>query len=202
MFKICPFISLWESCRFATAAHDSHRRRLCVVNATFLGKSPRFVRCHRCKVTSRVRQLGWRGWGTMYYLQAVARIAVLSAVGVLCACSIFPTSGPASSDVRNEKPDPQRLPYALVRVTPEVEKVLERKAPRIAQVFPDRGGPGEIRFGIGDVVSVTVFESAAGGLFIPLEAGVRPGPRGTACIVDQRARGCGNAIPISRECER
>jgi polysaccharide export outer membrane protein len=111
----------------------------------------------------------------MYYLQAVARIAVLSAVGVLCACSIFPTSGPASSDVRNEKPDPQRLPYALVRVTPEVEKVLERKAPRIAQVFPDRGGPGEIRFGIGDVVSVTVFESAAGGLFIPLEAGVRPG---------------------------
>src|SRR5215475_14893354 len=111
----------------------------------------------------------------MFNVQAVARIAVLSALGFNCACSIFPTSGPASSDVRNEKPDPQRLPYALVRVTPEVEKVLERKAPRIAQVFPDRGGPGEIRFGIGDVVSVTIFESAAGGLFIPLEAGVRPG---------------------------
>ena len=35
--------------------------------------------------------------------------------------------------------------------------------------------PGEIRFGIGDVVSVTIFEAAAGGLFIPAEAGVRPG---------------------------
>jgi polysaccharide export outer membrane protein len=35
--------------------------------------------------------------------------------------------------------------------------------------------PREIRFGIGDVVSVTIFEAAAGGLFIPLEAGVRPG---------------------------
>jgi polysaccharide export outer membrane protein len=111
----------------------------------------------------------------MFSVQAVARIAVLSALGVHCACSILPTSGPASSDVRNEKADPEGLPYALVRVTPQVEKVLERHAPRIAQVFPDRGGPGEIRFGIGDVVSVTVFEAAAGGLFIPLEAGVRPG---------------------------
>src|SRR5262249_47317912 len=35
--------------------------------------------------------------------------------------------------------------------------------------------PKEIKFGIGDVVSVTIFEAAAGGLFIPIEAGVRPG---------------------------
>ena len=35
--------------------------------------------------------------------------------------------------------------------------------------------PPEIKFGIGDVVSVTIFEAAAGGLFIPSEAGVRPG---------------------------
>jgi polysaccharide export outer membrane protein len=32
-----------------------------------------------------------------------------------------------------------------------------------------------IRFGIGDILSVTIFEAGAGGLFIPLEAGVRPG---------------------------
>lgn len=111
----------------------------------------------------------------MSNVQGVARILVLSALGICGACSIFPTSGPASSDVRSEKPAPEGLPYAVVRITPEVEKVLESKAPRIAQIFSDRGGPGEIRFGIGDVVSVTVFEAAAGGLFIPLEAGVRPG---------------------------
>ena len=35
--------------------------------------------------------------------------------------------------------------------------------------------PPEVRFGIGDVLSVTIFEAAAGGLFIPIEAGVRPG---------------------------
>ncbi len=111
----------------------------------------------------------------MFSVQVVARIAVLSAFGLHCACSILPTSGPASSDVRAERSDPQGVPYALVRITSDVEKILERKAPRIAQVFPDRRGPGEIRFGIGDVVSVTVFEAGAGGLFIPLEAGVRPG---------------------------
>jgi polysaccharide export outer membrane protein len=77
--------------------------------------------------------------------------------------------------VRNGTQDAASLPYALVRITPDVEKVLERKAPRISRVFPERGGPAEIRFGVGDVVSVTVFEAAAGGLFIPLEAGVRPG---------------------------
>ena len=42
-------------------------------------------------------------------------------------------------------------------------------------MFTDRRPPKEIKFGIGDVVSVTIFEAAAGGLFIPSEAGVRPG---------------------------
>ena len=111
----------------------------------------------------------------MFNIHAVARFAALLILTGNGACSVFPTSGPASSDVRNGTHDAASLPYALVRITPDVEKVLERKAPRIAQVFPERGGPAEIRFGVGDVVSVTVFEAAAGGLFIPLEAGVRPG---------------------------
>ena len=41
--------------------------------------------------------------------------------------------------------------------------------------FPDKTRPKCVKFGIGDVVSVTIFEAAAGGLFIPAEAGVRPG---------------------------
>jgi polysaccharide export outer membrane protein len=42
-------------------------------------------------------------------------------------------------------------------------------------VFADRRAPSQIRFGIGDLVGVTIFEAAAGGLFIPAEAGVRAG---------------------------
>ena len=41
--------------------------------------------------------------------------------------------------------------------------------------FTDRRPPKEITFGIGDTVGITIFEAAAGGLFIPTEAGVRPG---------------------------
>jgi polysaccharide export outer membrane protein len=45
----------------------------------------------------------------------------------------------------------------------------------LAGAFTDRRPPTSITFGIGDTVSVTIFEAAAGGLFIPQEAGVRPG---------------------------
>jgi polysaccharide export outer membrane protein len=90
-------------------------------------------------------------------------------------CSTLPTSGPSSSYVLTGQLDPESLPYALVRVTPEVERILDHNSFEIGQVFKDRRGPTDIHFGIGDIISVTLFESAAGGLFIPLEAGVRPG---------------------------
>ena len=38
-----------------------------------------------------------------------------------------------------------------------------------------RRRPRDITLGIGDVVSVTIFEAEAGGLFLPSEAGARPG---------------------------
>jgi polysaccharide export outer membrane protein len=109
----------------------------------------------------------------------LAAFAVAAAFAA-SACSQLPSNGPASSDVRAVQPDsPDLLPYALVKVTPEVGRVLSEFAPRLA---PTSGpiaaagpSPTDIRFGIGDVVSVTIFEAAAGGLFIPIEAGVRPG---------------------------
>jgi polysaccharide export outer membrane protein len=110
-------------------------------------------------------------------------ISTAFAIGVAfaaSACSQLPSNGPASSDVRAVQPDsPDLLPFAFVKVTPEVERVLSTFAPRlsagsgpIASVGPS---PTDIKFGVGDVISVTIFEAAAGGLFIPIEAGVRPG---------------------------
>ena len=91
-------------------------------------------------------------------------------------CSFYPTSGPNSIEVHaDQNQGGDRLPYSLVKLTPRVIDVLALDAPRIAGVFPDRRAPGEIRFGIGDVVAVTIFEAQAGGLFIPAEASVRPG---------------------------
>jgi len=111
-----------------------------------------------------------RGW-----LRILARTAVLSALVAHGGCSTLPTSGPTNALARADQVNPATLPYAMVRVTTDIEDILERNSIRIGRVFVDRRGPSEIRFGVGDTVSVTVFEAAAGGLFIPADAGVRPG---------------------------
>ncbi|WP_210247730.1 polysaccharide biosynthesis/export family protein [Tardiphaga sp. vice154] len=109
-------------------------------------------------------------------IKKIIRIGVLLALPVgLQGCLYMPTNGPTGEAIRAAEQDPViGLPYAVVKVTPQTEQVLAAFAPRLAGGIQGRP-PGEIRFGIGDVVSVTVFEAAAGGLFIPLEAGVRPG---------------------------
>jgi polysaccharide export outer membrane protein len=114
-------------------------------------------------------------------VSGVGRFAHVTILGVLAvaggACSIMPTTGPEIGEIYRggNSDDPTRLPYALVKITPRVIDTLANYAPRIGTVFPDRSPPREITFGIGDGVSVSIFEKAAGGLFIPIEAGVRPG---------------------------
>ncbi len=104
-------------------------------------------------------------------LSALAFSASLCGLG---GCAFFPVSGPNSMDV--ESHSFAAAPYALVRLTPGAVDVLARYEPRgLAGAFTDRRPPSNIYFGIGDVISVTIFEAAAGGLFIPAEAGVRPG---------------------------
>ena len=87
----------------------------------------------------------------------------------------MPASGPQSWDVWAGQHDPKNLPYAFVRITPKVADVLRKAVPRLISEFQDRSRPKDIVFGIGDIVGVTIFEAASGGLFIPAEAGVRPG---------------------------
>lgn len=88
----------------------------------------------------------------------------------------MPSSGPQSMDIRSGgSTTSDSLPYALVRLTPDVVKTLSRFTPRLSTAFANSTPPKSFRFGIGDIVSVTVFEAAAGGLFIPAEASVRPG---------------------------
>lgn len=79
-------------------------------------------------------------------------------------------------DIRSgQNPESDSLPYALVRLNPDVVQILGRYTPRLSTAFANRTPPKAFRFGIGDILSVTIFEAAAGGLFIPAEAGVRPG---------------------------
>ena len=111
----------------------------------------------------------------------------------------MPASGPASEDVRAGQQDPRSLPYARVKITTEILDVLGSFAvPKLRGAFPDRRPPREIRFGVGDVVSVTIFEAMAGGLFIPISAGVRPG--NFVALPNQNVDSAGNiTVPFAGE---
>jgi polysaccharide export outer membrane protein len=56
-----------------------------------------------------------------------------------------------------------------------VTDIVARSQVRLAGEFTDRRGPSSAQIGTGDVVSVTLFESAAGGLFFPIEGALRNG---------------------------
>lgn len=99
----------------------------------------------------------------------------MAAILLSAGCSIMPSSGPedhvVKSEVTRSGPD-----YGLVKLNAELLNIVSEYGPgALAGSFPDHRPPPVIKFGVGDVVSVTIFEAAAGGLFIPAEAGVRPG---------------------------
>jgi len=101
----------------------------------------------------------------------VTGLALLSA-----GCSIVPATGPQGADVLNKSQggQPVAIPYALVKVTPEIVRNLGRYTPRLSTAFADRTPPKTFHFGIGDIASVTIFEAAAGGLFTS-DTGIRAG---------------------------
>ena len=98
----------------------------------------------------------------------------LFVVAALGGCGWMSVSGPAATDILSGQHDPVSLNYAVVKVTPKVIEVQARNLPRLV-AFKENQRPRDITFGIGDILGVTIFEAASGGLFIPAEGGVRPG---------------------------
>src|SRR6516164_4535596 len=105
------------------------------------------------------------------------RFAVISTALLTAGCETYliPAPGPDAAVVKSGH-SWNGPAYGLVKLTPDVVNILDEYGPRtLSATFGDRRPPPEITFGIGDVVAVSIFEAAAGGLFIPSEAGVRPG---------------------------
>ncbi len=121
-------------------------------------------------------------------------LAATAMIGV-GGCTFFPYDGPASVDVLSQRSD--TIPYALVKLTPETIDILAAYEPKgLAGAFTDRRPASNIKFGIGDIVSTTIFEATAGGLFIPLDAGSRPG--NFVSLPDQAVDNNGNiTIPFA-----
>jgi polysaccharide export outer membrane protein len=93
----------------------------------------------------------------------------------LAACSGLPSSGPsalsiqrqATVEVRTDKTD-AGLNYALVDVSSAILPYFDSYQAESLQSLAGQGGPApNFMFGFGDVVTVTIYESQPGGLFIP-----------------------------------
>jgi polysaccharide biosynthesis/export protein len=108
-----------------------------------------------------------------WFLTLAAIGAALLTAG--CETYVLPASGPNAAVVKVGRSWTGPA-YGLVKLTPDVVNILDEYGPRtLSATFGDRRPPPDITFGIGDVLAVSIFEAAAGGLFIPAEAGVRPG---------------------------
>jgi polysaccharide biosynthesis/export protein len=100
---------------------------------------------------------------------------------LLQACSVLPGTGPKSDAVKSNATAEVRsdaaLPYALVDISADSIGFLSQ--PNLVTFkgfFPDkRPKPSQV-VGVGDVLTISIFEAAPGGLFTPAQAaGARPG---------------------------
>jgi polysaccharide export outer membrane protein len=122
------------------------------------------------QIMTQFLKIGWRGlW---------ACGAVLGMAG----CSVISSSGPTRGMIENSsqilvenRPNGTRIAYALVHLNADTQAHLSRDTPPLFTPDWTDTPARPVLVGVGDVLSVTVFESGAGGLFIPAEAGARAG---------------------------
>lgn len=104
----------------------------------------------------------------------------------VAACTELPRDAPSSDVIRDsaavrlDAPG-ERVPYALVRISPSTlrvvndDKFMTSDEVALAQMPSRAGTAATVPISIGDILSITVFEAQAGGLFIPNDAGSRSG---------------------------
>lgn len=108
-------------------------------------------------------------------------LLLLLASFAISACTIFPGTGPRSEAVVGESSatvaSNTALPYALVDVSADTIPFLsEPNLISLQAAFVDKRPKPTLTVGVGDVLNISIFEAAPGGLFTPpTAAGARPG---------------------------
>jgi polysaccharide export outer membrane protein len=118
-------------------------------------------------------------------LSSLSAVLTLATVAFLSGCTGLPRSGPDPHAVEANATvtafaaagNKAGIDYALVDINRTVLAHLPKSArPSLSAGFGGGGNaPPPLTLGIGDVVQVSVFEAQSGGLFIPADAGARPG---------------------------
>lgn len=118
----------------------------------------------------------------------VKYVVVVGLLLGLTSCSTLPGVGPQASSVEVAASQPVEVQqFAVVDINNTVLHVLSRR-PQDASFssFGDRGGSFEPLIGLGDAVSVSIWEAAAGGLFsAPVSPTTPSGGSHTITIPDQ-----------------
>ena len=84
----------------------------------------------------------------------------------LTACSSLPTAGPTASAVADQQVQNAHRRYDVVAISAPVVTALQAQPKQsFHSAFKKYGKPPPPRIGVGDTVSVTIWEAAAGGLF-------------------------------------
>lgn len=89
------------------------------------------------------------------------------ALGLMVAgCSSLPSTGPTSTEVVEQANSGSEIRYILQDIDDNIVSILAKTRPSTFQTsFGDHRPPPSQRIGIGDTISVTIWEAAAGGLF-------------------------------------
>jgi len=120
-----------------------------------------------------------RTFGMLKWLRAPLSVIIASAL--LPGCMLLPATGPTSEAVTGNATASLRsnaaLPYTLVDVSADTIGFLSQ--PNLISfkgAFPDKRPKPTQVVGVGDVLNISIFEAAPGGLFTPGQAaGARPG---------------------------
>lgn len=126
----------------------------------------------------------------MYMMRLQNTISFLLVSALLSACSTMPISGPENGDIKRnaknritpssaEKPKGKQefsdSDYVIVDVNADLIKKFNEASYVLNYAWPEMGHLENVKLMTGDVLSISIYESSAGGLFIPVEAGIRPG---------------------------
>src|SRR5262249_29026032 len=98
-------------------------------------------------------------------------------------CGSLPSGGPYHFDISDgaaasllSERNAVAFNYVLLDINrPVLDQVSDISPGSFFRSFGEGHGPAPvIRVGVGDVVQISIFEGASGGLFIPSESGARP----------------------------
>src|SRR6267143_1430378 len=117
----------------------------------------------------------------------------------LAGCSTLPTSGPTAGQVVDQAVKDDQARFDVVDIDDKVvATLLARRTESFHKRFQKYGKPPAPKIGIGDTVTVTIWEAAGGGLFgsSPI-AGVSPGSRSVTIPEQVVARDGGISVPFA-----